>query len=267
MVTRTAFAMAFSAAVVVGLTTAGVPVSGEAGGTIVGRIKYTGPTPVNSIIRLGADPRCAKLYAGRQARGQTFTVAPDGGFADVLVTIDGSLPATAVPAAPAVLTQKNCQFTPHVLAARIGQTLEVRNDDPTEHNTHAASTLGNQINTTQPINGPPAHFTLKAGELLHVRCDNHPWMSAYIAIVDNPYFAVSGTDGTFTIANVPPGRQTLKAWHEVMGMQTQTIDVQAGKTTTVEFTFAPHQAAAGAPAVHELLVPHAGALVPLIASR
>jgi len=259
--------MAAVAAMVTCVAPASVSLSGETGGTIVGHVTYMGQMPINSIVRLGADPRCVKLYAGKQARGQTFTVASDGAFADVLVTLDGSFPATPVPSAPAVLTQKNCQYAPHVLGARIGQTLEVRNDDPTEHNIHAASTLGNAINTTQLINGPVARFTLKAGELLHVRCDNHTWMSSYVAIMDNPYFAVSSIDGTFTISNVPSGRQTIKAWHEVMGTQTQMVDVQAGKTTTVDFTFAPRRAAAGGPNVHELLVPHTGAIVSFTASR
>jgi hypothetical protein len=259
--------MAAVVATVAWAVPASVSLSGQTGGTIVGHVKYMGQMPVNSIIRLGADPRCVKLYAGRQARGQTFTVASDGAFADVLVTLDGSFPATPAPSAPVVLTQKNCQFAPHVLGARIGQTLEVRNEDPTEHNIHAASTLGNAINTTQLINGPAAAFKLKAGELLHLRCDNHTWMSSYVAILDNPYFAVSGTDGTFTINNVPPGRQTIKAWHEVMGTQTQMVDVQAGKTTTVDFTFAPRPAAAGGPTIHEVLVPHTGGLVSLLASR
>jgi hypothetical protein len=260
------FAITAVAAVLACMTTTSVALSGQTGGTIVGHVRYMGQTPINSIIRLGADPRCAKLYAGTQARGQTFTVASNGAFADVLVTLDGSLPAMPVPSQPAVLTQKNCQYAPHVLGARIGQTLEVRNEDPTEHNIHAASTLGNAINTTQLINGPVAHFTLKSGELLHLRCDNHTWMSAYVAIVDNPYFAVSGTDGTFTINNVPPGRQTIKAWHEVMGTQTQMVDVQAGTTTTVDFTFAPRGAASG-PIIHDVVVPHTGEVISLTASR
>lgn len=265
--TRAAFGIGAIAAVVACTTTASVPLSGQTGGTIVGHVRYMGQMPINSIIRLGADPRCVKLYAGKQARGQTFTVASDGAFADVLVTLDGSFPAMPVPSRPAVLTQKNCQYAPHVLGARIGQMLEVRNEDPTEHNIHAASTLGNAINTTQLINGPVAQFTLKAGELLHIRCDNHTWMSSYVAIVDNPYFAVSGTDGTFTISNVPPGRQTIKAWHEVMGTQTQMVDVQSGKTSTIDFTFAPRAAAVDRPIIRELVVRHTGEIISLTASR
>jgi len=248
----------FAAAAAATLVTFGItstPIAGQAGnGTIAGHVKYTGPTPVNPIIRMGADPRCNKLYVGKRPTAPTFVVGTDGAFANVLVNLDGSFPATPVPATPAVLGQKDCQYAPRVLGARIGQTLQVTNEDPTEHNVHSLSKAGNDFNRTQLINGKPFDFTLKAGELLRITCDSHTWMTAYVGIFDNPYFAVSGTDGSFTIANVPAGKQTVKALHEVMGMQTQMVDVQAGKTTTVDFTFAPGQKTASVP-IHDLVVP------------
>jgi hypothetical protein len=120
---------------------------------------------------------------------------------------------------------------------------------------HSLSKAGNDFNRTQPINGKPFDFTLKAGELLRITCDSHTWMTAYVGVFDNPYFSVSGADGSFTIANVPAGKQTVKAWHEVMGAQTQVVDVQAGKTTTVDFTFMPGQKPVAATPVRELVIP------------
>lgn len=258
----------FAAAAAATFVTLGVtsaPIAAQGGtGTIVGHVHYMGPTPVNPIIRMGADPRCNKLYVGKRPTSQAFIVGGDGAFANVLVNVDGSFPAAPVPATPAVLDQKDCQYTPRVIGARIGQTLQVKNDDPTDHNIHSASMAGNDFNTTQTVNGKPFEFTLKAGELLHVRCDNHTWMTGYIGIFDNPYFAVSGTDGTFTIANVPAGKQTVKAWHEVMGTQMQTVDVQAGKTTTVDFTFAPGQKTAAAMPIRELTIPAEVKLVSIV---
>jgi hypothetical protein len=125
----------------------------------------------------------------------------------------------------------------------------------TVHNVHSLSKAGNDFNRTQLINGKPFDFTLKAGELLRITCDSHTWMTAYVGIFDNPYFSVSGTDGSFTISNVPAGKQTVKAWHEVMGTQTQMVDVQAGKTTTVDFTFMPGQKPVAAAPVRELVIP------------
>jgi len=246
---------ATGAAILVALATTSTPIAAQGGtGTIVGHVKYMGPTPVNPIIRMGADPRCNKLYVGKRPTSQAFIVGTDGAFANVLVNLDGTFPATPAPTTPVVLGQMDCQYAPRVLGARVGQTLQVKNDDPTDHNVHSQSMAGNDFNTTQPIKSMPFEFKLKAGELLHVRCDNHTWMTAYIGIFDNPYFAVSGTDGSFTIANVPAGKQSVKAWHEVMGMQTQMVDVQAGKTTTVDFTFAPGQKTASVP-IHDIVVP------------
>ncbi len=244
------------AATLTALHVTSVPASGQGGtGTIVGHVRYIGPTPVNPIIRMGADPRCNKLYVGKRPTAQTFVVGADGAFANVLVNLDGSLPSAPVPSTPVVLGQKDCQYAPRVLGARVGQMLQVRNDDPTEHNVHSASMAGNDFNTTQPIMSMPFEFKLKAGEILRVRCDNHTWMTAFIGIFDNPYFSVSGADGTFTIANVPAGKQTVKAWHEVMGTQTKMVDVAAGKSTTVDFTFAPGQKTGAVTPVRELSIP------------
>jgi len=256
MVKRAAFSSAVCGTLFIAIAATTSPVAGQAGGgTIVGHVHYMGQTPVNPLIRMGADPRCNKLYVGKRPTSQAFLVSADGGFANVLVNVDGSFPAAPAPTTPVVLNQKDCQYAPRVLGALIGQTLQVRNDDPTEHNVHSASMKGNDFNTTQPISGKPFDFQLKAGELLHIRCDNHTWMTAYVGIFDNPYFSVSGTDGSFMISKVPAGKQMVKAWHEVMGTQTQMVDVQAGKTTTVDFTFMPGQKPAAAAPVRELVIP------------
>ena len=256
---------AAAAATLVALGATSTPIAGQGStGTITGHVHYMGPTPVNPIIRMGADPRCNKLYVGKRPTSPTFVVGADGAFANVLVNLDGSFPATPPSTMPVVLDQKDCQYVPRVIAARVGQTLQVRNDDPTEHNVHASSMAGNDFNTTQPIKSMPFEFKLKAGEILRVRCDNHTWMTAYIAIFDHPYSSVSGADGAFTITNVPAGKQTVKAWHEVMGTQTQMVDVQAGKTTTVDFTFMPGQKSAAETPVRDLVIPGSVTLASII---
>ena len=258
------FFTAAAATTLVALGITSTSIAGQGTGTISGHVHYMGPMPVNPIIRMGADPRCNKLYVGKRPTSPTFVVGADGAMANVLVNLDGSFPATAVSTMPVVLDQKDCQYVPRVIAARIGQTLEVRNDDPTEHNVHASSMAGNDFNTTQPVKSMPFQFKLKGGELLRVRCDNHTWMTAYVGIFEHPYFSVSGSDGTFTIANVPAGKQTVKAWHEVMGTQMQMVDVQAGKTTTVDFTFMPGQKSAAETPMRDLVIPESVTLTSII---
>jgi hypothetical protein len=250
------FLTAAAAATLVALGATSTPVSGQGGtGTITGHVHYMGPTPVLPILRMGADPRCNKLYVGKRPTAPTFVVGADGAFANVLVNLEGSFPNAAAPTVPVVLNQKDCMYVPRVLGARIGQTLQVTNEDPTDHNVHSLSKAGNDFNRTQLINSKPFDVTLKAGELLRITCDNHTWMTAYVGIFEHPYFSVSGSDGAFTIANVPVGKQTVKAWHEVMGTQTQMVDVQPGKTATVDFTFMPGQKSAAAPPVREIVIP------------
>lgn len=267
MVKEAALSLAAGAAVLIALAATTSSVAGQGGGgTIVGHVRYMGPTPVNPIIRMGADPRCNKLYAGKRPTAPTFIVAADGGMANVFVDVEGSFPNAPAATGPVVIDQKDCMFQPHVLGARIGQTLQVKNDDATGHNVHALSMAGNDFNTSQPSKGMVFEYKLKAGEVLHIKCDIHVWMNTYVGIVDNPYFAVSGTDGSFTIANVPAGRLTIRAWHEAMGPQTQTVEVQAGKTTSVDFTYMPGQKPSSGAAFRELIVP-AGVQTASIATR
>jgi plastocyanin len=265
---RVMFVMsATAAAVLIALGASTVPAAGQAGGgTIVGHVRYMGPTPVNPIIRMGADPKCNKLYVGKRPTAQTFVVGADGGMANVFVDVEGSFPNAPAPSAPVVLDQKDCMYQPHVLGARVGQTLQVKNDDGTGHNVHSLSMAGNDFNTSQPAQGMVFEFKLKSGEMLHIKCDIHTWMNSYIGIVDNPYFAVSGADGSFTIANVPAGKQTIRVWHEAMGLQTQMVNVEPGKTATVDFTFMPGQKRT-AGVVRELTIPANARLASLIATR
>ena len=104
MITKTAFSLAAGGALLIALAVSTSPVAGQAGGTIVGHVHYMGPTPVNPLIRMGADPRCNKLYVGKRPTAQTFVVGADGAMANVLVNVDGSFPATAVPMTPVVLS-------------------------------------------------------------------------------------------------------------------------------------------------------------------
>lgn len=255
MVTKAAFSLAASTAMLVVLAATSTPLAGQGGGgTIVGHVKYIGATPVNPVVRLGADPRCVKMYAGKRLTAPSVVVDAGGGLQSAFVTVQGSFPGTPAPTAPAVMTQKDCVFAPHMIGARVGQTLQVKNDDMTGHNVHSLTMAGNDFNTSQPMAGMVFDYKLKAGEMLHIKCDIHAWMSGYVGIVDNPYYAVSAADGSFTVTNVPAGMQTLNVWHEVFGMQTQTIDVQAGKTTTVDFTYMPGQKAAVPAPVRELTV-------------
>jgi hypothetical protein len=160
----------------------------------------------------------------------------------VVVYVSDGLPAGQTfnpPAEPAVLDRKGCMYVPHVLPVMVGQKILVKNDDTFLHNVHALSTVNPAFNFGQPNKDPGKPIEpLKAAETFRVKCDVHPWMSAWVVGLEHPFFAASGEDGNFSIAGLPPGEYTLTAWHEQLGTKEATVKVEAGKPAEVKFEFA-----------------------------
>jgi hypothetical protein len=214
-------------------------VSAQSGGTIAGHVKLTGTPPANAVIKMGADPNCLKINAGKRVVQQTVVRAEDGGLLNAFVNVKGSFPQVPPsPQAPAAIEQQGCVYHPRVQGVRVGQTIEIKNSDATLHNIHSMSVKGNDFNVGQPLAGMVYKYQVKTEEvMLHVKCDVHSWMTGYVAVLSHPYFAVSDAAGAFTIANVPAGKQTVQVWHEQYGALTQTVDVKAGATATVDFAY------------------------------
>jgi len=201
-------------------------------------------------VDMSADPSCAALHAGG-ADGGAVVVAPGGGLANVFVWLKSGVPAAASPAepaappAPVVLDQLGCIFTPRVIAVRPGQGLLIRNSDDTLHNTHARpgrESLNREFNIGQPRKGQEAEKRFDAPQLMiPIGCDVHPWMRAYVSVVDHPYFAVTRSDGTFEIEGVPPGTYEIEVMHEVLAGQVRRITVEPGRPAHADFTLGPRK--------------------------
>ncbi|MBM3836871.1 MAG: hypothetical protein FJ398_02710 [Verrucomicrobia bacterium] len=189
-------------------------------GDITGKVTLKGTPPPAPEMPLKADPFCGKIPeiagAASNPRMPFYAVDKSGGLADVFIYIkEGAKPAPP-PAQPVVIDQVQCQYTPYVVGLQAKQKILVKNSDPLMHNVHPQPTVaGNkEYNKAQPANAAPLEFVFDNPEIfLRFRCDVHPWMFSYVGIVDHPYFAVSGKDGTFKIANVPPGEYTIEAVH------------------------------------------------------
>jgi hypothetical protein len=225
-------------AVVAGSTASAAAADGT--GTVQGHVRLDGPAPGNPIIRMGMDPMCASLNAGPRRPVQQIVVSgADGGLANVFVTVKGTVPKTAPPSVPVVIRQVKCVDTPRVVGVMVGQTLRVVNGDTLAHETHAVTEAGNSFKVTQPHSDMVFDYVPKhPEEMLRLACDIHRWMVAYVAVEPHPYFSVTNGAGQFTIAKVPAGHYQLRAWHERYGWLTKTVDVQAGATATVDFTYA-----------------------------
>jgi len=212
----------------------------EAGGSVTGTISFDGTAPNRRAVKMAADPKCEAAN-------------PDGRLGEVFVVNDGKLQNVFVyvkeglgdqkfdtPKEPATMDQNGCMYVPHVIGAQVGQTIEIRNSDATLHNVHSLPKNSKQFNSAMPMKGMTIKKKFSAPEVMvRIKCDVHPWMSSYVGVVEHPFFAVSGSDGTFTIDNLPAGTYTIEAWHEKMGTQTSSVTVAEGGSATADFSFKP----------------------------
>jgi plastocyanin len=215
-------------------------------GSVTGTVALDGAAPANQPIKMNADPVCAKEAKGEQLQ-ETIVVGPDGkSLANVLVYVKDGLGAFSydAPTEAAKLDQKECRYHPHVLALRVGQKLEIVNSDPTLHNIHAVPKANSEFNNGQPIQGMKMDHTFTAKEVMvPFKCDVHGWMNAYAAVLDHPFFAVTGPDGKFELKGLPPGTYTIEAWQEKLGTTTQSVTIGAKESKAVAFSFKPTVAA------------------------
>ena len=210
----------------------------QGAGTIKGHVRLTGKLPGNPIIRMGMDPMCAKMNAGKQVLQEYYVVSVDGSIGNVFVRLQGNFKETPVPSQPVTLDQKGCVYTPRVIGMRVGQTLQIKNSDSFLHNVHGYSGKDNSFNIGQAVLGQVNTFKAKnEEEMIHVQCDVHKWMNAYVGVVTNPYYAVSDKAGNFEIPNVPAGTYTILAWQEKYGVVSKSITVKPGAVTNIEFTY------------------------------
>jgi Carboxypeptidase regulatory-like domain len=217
-------------------------VSAAAEGKITGTVKLDGTAPRMKVIDMSKDPYCVKQHENNPAHLENVVVGSGGGLENVVLYISEGLTgsaATAVSSREPTFDQKNCIYTPHVLALDVNQKFKVTTSDQTTHNIHPlpnAMTGNIPWNKSQPPGAPPIETSWKAEEMIPVKCNIHPWMHGYFALVKGPY-ATTDESGSYTISDVPPGDYTVTAWQEEYGKQTQKVTVAAGKPGSANFTF------------------------------
>lgn len=207
-------------------------------GKISGKIAFAGKKPVRKRITVDDDD-CNKTRSG-PLFAEDIVVSDKGSLANVLIYVKSGLEGkTFEPAAAAVrFDQKGCSFQPHVIALRAKQPLEINNSDQVTHNIHPIPRENREWNQGQPGGSPPIQREFTKPEVgIPVKCNVHAWMRSYIHVIDHPYFAVSSEEGTFEIANLPPGEYTIEAWHEKLGQKTAKVTVAASGAVTADFTF------------------------------
>jgi len=215
------------------------PIDPATAATITGKIVFAGAKPTMPRIRMDAVPACTAANSA-PVYSEEVVVNDNGTLRDVYVYVkeglgDRSFP---VPAEPVKLEQLGCTYKPHVLGIMTGQKFEITNDDPTNHNVHPLPTSNREWNQSQPPGSSPIVQEFARPEvMIPVKCNVHPWMKAYVGVQRHPFFAVTGTDGTFTIQGLPPGDYVIEAWQEKYGTQQMNVTVGPSETKTADFTF------------------------------
>lgn len=213
------------------------------GATISGKVNFAGEKPVLREIDFSANPACQKMHSG-PVHSEEVVLNSNGTLANAFVWLkEGVAAGRWTPPSKTVVDQKDCMYKPHVLGVMVGQPVEFRNSDDTNHNIHPMPQKNQEWNESEP---PKEQGKMKVFDreevMIPVKCNIHPWMRAYIGVVRHPFFAVTGEDGTFTLKGVPPGNYTIEVWHEKYGTQDVKVTVAAKDNKMVDFTLGASRA-------------------------
>ena len=228
------------------VTTPSVPVSAPASvpvvpvlpatGLVQGRVRIAGPAPKPKRLRMDADPACQALHPGAVYSDELVVDAELGLRWAFVYVKEGPLPATAPSAIPVLLDQVGCRYEPHVLGVQTGQQLLVRNGDPLLHSVHVLPFANPNACFGQPAFSSIQRMVFNQEEVMvRVRCDIHPWMSAWIGVVTHPWFAVTDETGRFQLPALGQGSYAIVLWHESYKDVVRGVTVNPGETTTLDF--------------------------------
>jgi hypothetical protein len=213
----------------------------KATATISGSVKLDGKPPRGRPVDMsGADAKCSEAHGGERLQPETVVLNANGTLKNVFVSVKKGVEGFAftAPTDELLLDQNGCVYKPHVSGMQSGQSLRVKTSDPTAHNVHGFGKIA--FNRSQPAGAEDIVLKMNRGQEyppFKVKCDIHPWMNAYIAVMDHPFFVVTGDDGSFTLPKLAAGTYTVEAWHEKYGASEQSVTVADGETKTVEFAF------------------------------
>jgi len=208
-------------------------------GRIEGRITFFGEELKPKILDTGGDPTCDAMHPEGLVN-EMFVLGEDQGLANVVVYISRGVPDIEFepPSEPVYLRQKGCVYTPHVVAVQAGQKLIVTNEDPVVHNVHARPRRNQESNESQQVGAEPLEFVFEKRDIvIPFQCDLHPWMLAYVGVIEHPFFDVTDANGRFVIEGLPPGSYRLTAGHEALGAERTEFVLEEGQTLQVNMRF------------------------------
>ena len=216
------------------------PGAAFAASTVNGTVTFDGKVPAIKPLAMDADPACAKKHS-KPVPNEMLVLGSGNTMGNILVWVSKGLPSGKsypVPKTPVTLDQNGCVYQPHVMGIMVGQTYRILNSDGILHNIHTLPKVNPSFNKGMPATLKEATTVFnKPEDVFHIKCDVHPWMSAYIAVFTHPFFSATGPDGKFNITGLDPGTYEITAWHERLGTQTASITVGANETKAQNFKF------------------------------
>ena len=222
---------------------AGPAVDPATAGTVTATVKFEGAAPAAEIITITGDPKCVSENGSPQRAGESIVVGDNQALQNVFVYVKDGLDSFGfpIPAEAVVLDQDKCRYNPRVVGVRVGQALQIRNSDPLLHNVRSNGVINQAFNKSTPLEGMSFNHTFATKEVMvPFKCDVHGWMSAYVGVLDHPYFGTTAADGRVVLGNLPPGTYTIEAWHERLGAKTLQVTIGAKESRDVSFAFAAH---------------------------
>ena len=198
-------------------------------GTLSGTVYYEGNVPNLRPVDMSADPACMHHQKADDLSSEILVLGEDNTLGNVFIEIVSGLDNDinyAVPEEPVILTQAGCRYAPRVFGIRVGQVLQVLNPDGTLHNVNGLPKVNRPFNRAMPRELDTLEITFEHAEpIFPIRCDVHPWMASFCAVLDHPFFDVTDRKGTFQIEDLPPGNYELRAWHERLGEQIHPFQI------------------------------------------
>jgi len=213
-------------------------------GSVTGKVNFAGQAPKMKALQMDADAVCAAKHK-EPVYPDAVVANTNGTLRNVFVYVKTGLEGKnfAVPSEPVVIDQVGCLYKPHVIGMQARQNMKVVTDDDTTHNIHPMPKENREWNVSQPPKADPIMQVFSRPEVsIPVKCNQHPWMKAFIHVVSNPFYAVTGEDGTFELKGLPPGTYEIEAVHEQYGAQTQKVTVAAKQAAPVDFNYKSDQA-------------------------
>ena len=215
-----------TALAVASLLAGAVPAAAE-NFSISGTVTYEGEPLKRYPLRMDADPNCERIYGGKRVLSRDSLIAEGGAIENVFVYLKEAPEDTAddTPAEAVRLEQRGCLYTPRILGVRVQQDIEIVNDDPTLHNVRALAKANRPFNIGQPARGTRIKSFRAAEKPIKVKCDVHPWMAAYVFVMEHSFHSTTESDGMYRIDGVPAGSHELVFWHEKLGERVVEVEV------------------------------------------